>query len=180
MILAGDAAMMARLGLDNLDLPTNPACTVEILDGSDEDAFDAALTIAKVCFNWTDQQVVEQRPGLLERLRNPKFRERDMTYLARLAGQPAAFGRVQLQGGIAYLDGAATLPELRGRKIYSTLLRRRLEAARTRGYHLAAINAEPLSRGIVAHYGFKEYSRIYLYGWMPVIDVAVIKSLVPQ
>jgi hypothetical protein len=29
-------------------------------------------------------------------------------------------------------------------------------------------------------YGFKEYSRSYIYGWMPVMDVEVIKSLVPQ
>jgi GNAT superfamily N-acetyltransferase len=133
-----------------------------------------------VCFNWTDQQVAEQRPGMLERVRDPKFREKEVTYLARLDGQPAAFGRVQLQSGIAYLGGAATRPEFRGRKIYSTLLRRRLEEAHARGYHLAAINADPLSRRVVARYGFKEYARIYIYGWMPVIDIDVIKSLVPQ
>ena len=45
---------------------------------------------------------------------------------------------------------------------------------------MAAINAEPLSRPIVEKYGFKEYARIYIYGWMPMIDVNVIKSLVPQ
>jgi GNAT superfamily N-acetyltransferase len=124
------------------------------LDGYDEAAFEAALNICRVSFNWPDERVAEMRPGMLERLRDRQFREKEMTYLARLDGQPAAFGRVQLQSGVAYLGGAATLPEFRSRKIYSTLLRRRLEEAHARGYHLAAINAEPLSRRIVAHYGF--------------------------
>ena len=87
---------------------------------------------------------------------------------------------MQLRGGIAYLGGAATLPEFRGQHVYSTLVRLRLEEARARGYQLAVINAEPLSRPIVLRCGFKEYARTYLYGWMPVIDVDVIKSLVPQ
>jgi hypothetical protein len=37
-----------------------------------------------------------------------------------------------------------------------------------------------MSRPIVARYGFKEYARMHLYGWMPVMDINVIKSLVPQ
>jgi hypothetical protein len=42
------------------------------------------------------------------------------------------------------------------------------------------IHAEPMSRRVVSKYGFKEYGRAYLYAWMPVIDMAVIKSLVPD
>jgi GNAT superfamily N-acetyltransferase len=85
-----------------------------------------------------------------------------------------------LEGGAAYLGGSGVLPEARGHRVYATLLRRRLEEAHARGYHVAAINAEPMSRPIVEKYGFKEYARVYIYGWMPVIDVDVIKSLVPQ
>ena len=120
------------------------------------------------------------RSRMIERLRDPKFREKEASFLARLDGQPVAYGRLLLEGGVAYLGGSGVLPEVRGRQVYSTLLRRRLEEARARGYHVAAINAEPMSRPIVAKYGFKEYARSYIYGWMPVIDVAVIKSLVPQ
>ncbi len=180
LALAGDAATMARLGLDDLDISTNPDVTIELLDGYDEAAIDAVAHMAMVCFNWTQQQVDEQRPGMVERMRDERFREREAHYLARIKGQPAGYGRVQLRSGVAYLGGAATLPEFRGQRVYSTLLRRRLEDAHARGYHLAAINAEPMSRPIVAHYGFKEYSRLYLYGWMPVMDVEVIRSLVPQ
>ena len=85
-----------------------------------------------------------------------------------------------LRGGLAYLGGAGTLPELRGRKVYSTLLRRRLEAARERGYHLGAIQAEPMSRRIVVRYGFVERARTQIYAWMPVIDMDVIRSLAPD
>ena len=180
MILAGDAAMMARLDLDQLDIPVNPAVQVERVDGTDETLLDAMDHITQVCFNWTDEQVAEHRPGMIERLRDPKFREKEALFVAWLDGQAVAYGRLLLEGGVAYLGGSGVLPEYRGRKVYSTLLRRRLEEARARGYHLAAIHAEPLSRPIVAKYGFKEYSRIYIYGWMPVIDVDVIKSLVPQ
>jgi predicted N-acetyltransferase YhbS len=181
LVLAGDAATMARLGLENLDdIPRNPNVTIEMLDGYDDAAVDALGQITMVCFHWSQEQVDERRPGWVERMRDPKFREKEANYLARLNGQPAGYGRVQLRGGIAYLGGAATLPEFRGQHIYSTLVRLRLEEARARGYHLAVINAEPLSRPIAARCGFKEYARVYIYGWMPVIDRDVIKSLVPQ
>jgi len=32
----------------------------------------------------------------------------------------------------------------------------------------------------VSKYGFKSYGLAYIYAWMPVIDMAVIKSLVPD
>jgi hypothetical protein len=143
LVLAGDAAMMARLGLEQLDIPVNPAVHVEVLDGLDETAIDAIGHITQVCFNWTDEQVAEHRPGIIERLRNPAFREKEASFLARLDGQPVAYGRLLLEGGVAYLGGSGVLPEFRGQRVYATLLRRRLEEAHLRGYHVAAINAEP-------------------------------------
>ncbi len=178
--LAGEVAMMAKLDLDNLDIPINPNITIELMDGRDEAAIDAMATITMVCFNWTQAQVDERLPGWVERMRNPQFREKEFSFMARLDGKPIAYARVMLQAGIAYLGGAATLPEYRGQKVYSTLLRRRLEAAHARGYNVAAIHAEPMSRRIVVRYGFKECARQYLYAWMPVMDMNVIRSLVPQ
>jgi GNAT superfamily N-acetyltransferase len=113
-------------------------------------------------------------------MRDPKERLVHTNYLARLNGQPAGFGRLSLRGGLGYLSAGSVLPEFRGQHVYSTLLRRRLEEAHTQGYHIVAIQAEPLSRPIVTRCGFREYTRSYVYGWMPVIDVDVIKSLVPQ
>jgi len=181
LILAGDAATMARSGLDNLEaIPSNPALKVEIWDGNDNRQTDSLSHILKVCFNMPQEQVDRMIVGLQERNKDEKFREREFNYLGSLNGQFVGIGRLQLISGVAYLGGAATLPEFRGQKVYSTLLRRRMEDAQARGYHLAAINAEPMSRRIVKQYGFKEYARMYIYGWMPVMDVEVIKSLVPQ
>ncbi|MCL4528427.1 MAG: GNAT family N-acetyltransferase [Chloroflexi bacterium] len=180
LVLAGDAATMARLGLDDLDIPTNPDITIDVMDGSDQVAIDATAHITQVCFNLTDEQIADMKISMVERMRDERFRDREINFLASLKGQPVGIARLQLRCGIAYLGGAATLPEFRGQKIYSTLLRKRLEVAFSHGYQVAAINAEPMSRRVVSRYGFKEYARMYIYGWMPVMDVDVIKSLVPQ
>ncbi len=179
MILAGDAATMALSGLDDLDsIPTNPNLHVEILDGYNKKSLDDVAQILKVCFNWSQEQVDQRMPGLIERMQDERFREREINYMGNLGGRPVAFGRLELKSGVAYLGGAAIVLEYRGQKVYSTLLRRRLEDARAHRYHLAAINAEPMSRRIVTHNGFKEYARMYIYGWMPVMDIEVIKFLI--
>lgn len=181
LVLAGDVATMARLGLDHLeDIPCNPNLKVERLDGTDLSAIETIGRILKVCFNMTDDQAHQHVLGMTERLQDVRFHERDMQYLAHLNGEPVGYGHLVLDGGIAFLGGAATLPQVRGQRIYSTLLRKRLEQANSRGFHLAAIGAGPLSRPIVAHYGFQQYHLMYIYGWMPVMDLEVIKSLVPQ
>jgi hypothetical protein len=180
LVLAGDQASMARVGLDHLEIATNPDVTVELLDGSDEAAFEAGIQIVGRCFNWSPEQIDERRPGFFERVKSPAFREQELSYLARLDGIPVATATLVLNGGVAFLGGAGTLPEYRGRKIYSTLLRRRLEDAQARGYNIATILAEPMSRRVVSRYGFEEYGRTYVYGWMPVIDMQVIRGLVPD
>lgn len=180
LVLAGDAATMARLGLDDLDIPTNPDIVVEILDDPNSPAIDAVAHITQICFNLTDEQIADMKISMMERMQDEHIREREVNFLASLKGQPVGIARLQLRCGIAYLGGAATLPEFRGQRIYSTLLRKRLEVACSRGYQVAAINAEPMSRRVVSRYGFKEYARMYIYGWMPVMDIDVIKSLVPQ
>ncbi len=180
LVLAGDQALMARVGLDNLDIPTNPEIGIELIDGTNDETIEARLQIVGKCFNWTKEQIDARRPQFFERAKDPKAREYDVGFLARLNGKPVADARVILRTGIAYLGGASTLPEYRGRRIYSTLLRKRLEVAHERGYNVAMIHAEPMSRRVVSKYGFKEYGKSYLYAWMPVIDMQVIKSLVPD
>ena len=181
LVLAGTAAVMVRRGLDDLDaIPVNPEVSLAPADATNDEQLEAILRIGAAGFNWTPEQLPHWRANLIAQARNPHTREREVGYLAYLGGQPVGFGRVSLRNGLAYLSGAASLPESRGRKVYSTLLRRRLEAARDRGYHLAAIQAEPMSRRVVARYGFVEYARTSIYAWMPVIDMNVIRSLVPD
>jgi hypothetical protein len=180
LALAGEHMRMARLGLDDLDIPTNPDISVEQVTGSDEAQIDDLMRIMAVGFHWTPEQVDERRQNIAVRLRHPAISAYNFTYLARLEGVPAGFGHMSLRAGVAHLGGAATLPEYRGRRIYPTVLRRRLEAARAKGYQLAVIEAGPMSQPVVAKYGFKAHGRNAIYGWMPVMDLEVIRSLVPQ
>jgi GNAT superfamily N-acetyltransferase len=180
-VLAGDQAVMARVGLDNLDdIATNPAVTVEVVDGTNDDALEACLQITGRCFNMTKEQIDHWRPSMFERRKDPAINVWDVTYLARWYGKPIANARVVYRAGVAYLGGAATLSQYRNQKVYATLLHHRLEDARARGYHVSFIHAEPMSRRVVARYGFKEYARFHLYGWMPEMDMEVIKAIVPD
>ncbi|MFN8484990.1 MAG: hypothetical protein U0768_18290 [Anaerolineae bacterium] len=180
LLLAGDQIAMARVGLTPDDIPTNPAVALEVVDGSSEDALEAVLQITAQGFNWTDEQVAHRRPDFYERFRDPKETQRRTVYLARLSGRPVGQAQVIYQPGIAYLGGASTLPGARNQRVYSTLLAQRLQDAHARGYHIAAIHAEPMSRRVVEKYRFKSYGRYLMYGWMPEPDAEVIRSLVPQ
>ncbi len=112
------------------------------------------------CFHSTQEQIDERRAVVGGRMRDPKFREIEINYLARLNGKPVAFARLMLAGGMAYLGGAGTLPEFRGHKIYATLVRRRLEDAHARGYQLAVINA---GADVAAHRRSLRLQRIYAW-----------------
>lgn len=181
MVLAGETACMARSGLDALDdIPVNASLSVEPVSPDDDDAIESLLQIAATCFHLTPEQIERERPAHVQRIKDPHFLGREMRYLAKIDGQPVAEATLMLRGGVAYLGGASTLPAHRGQHVYSTLLRRRLEAARAKEYHVAMIHAEPMSRRVVSRYGFREYGRYRIYAWMPVIDMAVIRSLVPD
>ncbi|HUS17325.1 MAG TPA: GNAT family N-acetyltransferase [Chloroflexia bacterium] len=181
LVRAGDMAIMARRDLSDLaPIPVNPAVTIEVLDGSDTAAVDAAQAIIGAGFNWTEAQIAERRPFFHERIRRAAENGDEILYLARLDGTPVAEAALTLRGGVAYLAGAATLPAYRGQHVYSTLLHRRLADAHARGYGIATIDAEPMSKRVVTRYGFREYHKTLIYAWMPVIDMAVIRSLVPD
>jgi hypothetical protein len=181
LMFAGAEERMARVGLDALDvIPENPRVTVELVDGSDSAALSAIVGIVGTCFRLTPEQVHDLRVDWAERLKNPDLRKTEFRYLARLAGEPVAMGTLLLRNGRVYLGGAATLPAYRGQHLYSTLLKQRLRAARALGYHIATIDAGPMSRPIVARYGFKSYGTMRVFGWMPVMDPEVIRSLVTE
>lgn len=179
LVRAGEQFWMARVGLAAPEIPANPRVTIEVLDGSDEAAVEATAQIVGAAFNQTEAQTRAHRRSLLEDVRDAALREREINFLARLDGEPAAHGRLILEGGIAFLGGAATHPALRGQRLYTTLLRHRLTIANERGYHVAVIQAMPMSRAIVARYGFRDYGSTTIYGWMPKLDMAVVRTLVP-
>jgi ribosomal protein S18 acetylase RimI-like enzyme len=67
-------------------------------------------------------------------------------YLARIDGTPAGAASMRVDGPIAQLAGAATLPAYRRRGVQTALLHHRLADARAAGCRLAVITTQPGSR----------------------------------
>lgn len=176
LVLAGEQALMALTNLETLDIPTNPALQILPLDTTDDDQIEAAYQIISISFRRSQEQIEKRRAGFIDLVKNGGL----PNYLAYLNGRPVGHGRIDLSGSTAHLSGAATLPDYRGQGIYSTLLRYRLEAAREFGHQIATIDAQPMSKGIVARYGFKEFANSLLYAWMPIIDMDVINTLIQR
>ena len=81
------------------------------------------------------------------------FRAPDsQTFLAHLDGRAVGCGSVQIVGGVAWLGGAATLPEFRRRGVQAALVAHRLGLAASLGCDLAAATAlsnGPSARNVV-------------------------------
>lgn len=181
LVQAGYTSIMARVGLEDLDdIPVNPGVEIEFLDGSSDESIEEAIQVVAASFRIPQEQIDQWRPGWFERIKDDRFRDEELFFLARVNGNPAGTGRINFKSGTGHLTSGATLPLYRGQHVYSTMLKWRLNQARMRGYHIATIDAGPMSRRVVERYGFKEYGGFYTYGWMPVMDMEAIRSLVPD
>jgi hypothetical protein len=105
-------------------------------------------------------QLVSASPGLKSR-----------AYFASVnGGGPVAWSYLVYlpNSPVVLLGGAATLPEARGKGIYSALVKRRLADARRDGREAAVIQADrDTSAPICAKLGFRELCSLEVYGWMP-------------
>lgn len=90
-------------------------------------------------------------------------------YVAYVDGVPAATGRTAFTPGdpFAYLAGGATLPEYRGRGLYTDLLRVRVREALSRGVRLLMVDARPMSRPILERHGFRFIGHAHACIWKP-------------
>ena len=93
-------------------------------------------------------------------------------YHAFLPGHsgPVAFGNLVFVPGtsIVLLGGAATVSDLRGRGIYTSLVSRRLADALAAGAEAAVIQAvRGTSAPVCANLGFKELLPLEFYAWVP-------------
>jgi hypothetical protein len=83
---------------------------------------------------------------------------------------PVAFGNLVFvpDTSIVLLGGAATVSDLRGRGIYTSLVARRLADARAAGADAAVIQAvRGTSAPVCASLGFKEILPLDFYAWLP-------------
>jgi ribosomal protein S18 acetylase RimI-like enzyme len=90
-------------------------------------------------------------------------------YLAYVAGAPVAAGWTYFHTGTGFASiwGGSTLPEYRGRGLYSALLAARARDAQERGYRFLTVDAGPMSKPILARHGFVEIAVAYPCEWTP-------------
>ncbi|MBV7331283.1 GNAT family N-acetyltransferase [Chloroflexi bacterium TSY] len=181
LVLARGIGNLALTGLDNIDqIPTNPALDIRQIDDPDDPALDDYMMIGATCFHRTLEQTERVKSMVIKNMIDPDKQDTHRRFIAYMDGSPAGFAALLLKCGVAYLGGAATMPDFRCQRIYSTLLRQRLEHARARQYEVSTINAGPMSRRVLVKYGFQESCKEHIYAWMPVIDMGVINSLIPD
>lgn len=94
------------------------------------------------------------------------------TYLAFVEGAelPVGFATMTYfpDRPVVELGGAATMPEQRGKGVYSSLLSRRLADAHMRGTKAAVLQAaRATSAPICGRYGFVEVCSLEFYIWVP-------------
>lgn len=83
-------------------------------------------------------------------------------FAAYVEGKPVSEGWIDFPGtDFAGLWGGATLPEYRGRGIYTALVAARAQAAIRRGYRYLTIDASPMSRAVLEKQGFV----VIAYAW---------------
>jgi GNAT superfamily N-acetyltransferase len=88
-------------------------------------------------------------------------------YAAYVDGQPACAGWIYFHPNsqFAGLWGGSTVPEHRGRGLYSAVLAARVQEAAARGYRFLTIDASPMSRPIVERYGFRLLTMVWACNW---------------
>lgn len=92
-------------------------------------------------------------------VKNPNM----LSFLAELDGQPIATGGLSINGGVALLAGASTVPESRKQGAQLALLKSRLRHAAESGCDLAMMGAQPgsASQRNAERHGFRiAYTRI--------------------
>jgi GNAT superfamily N-acetyltransferase len=114
-------------------------------------------TVWEEDFGWLTQNLATDlaEPGYLS------------VYAAYMDEQPACAGWIYFHpnGQFADLWGGSTLPEYRGRGLYTALLDARIQEAAGRDYRFLTIDASPMSRPIVAKYGFRLLTTAWACNW---------------
>ncbi len=87
-------------------------------------------------------------------------------YVVSVAGHPASVAWVYFPAGhFATFWAGSTVESLRGRGLYTALLAARVQEALARGKRYAILDAGPMSKPIVARYGFRELTTATACDW---------------
>jgi hypothetical protein len=169
LIAAGfvKVADLAGLALTDLQVPIPEAPDVHIRVATEED-LDVASSLLERAYP-APRDVCRQFAHLFLRHMDPL---QARVYLAYLDGvtEPVGYAaKVHLPGQpIVQLFSSATLPTWRYRRIYTSLVARRLADAYRDGARAAVVQADRASSApICQKLGFTELSSLELYAWIP-------------
>ncbi len=88
-------------------------------------------------------------------------------YLAWWKDQPVATSMVYFAEGVAGIYFVSTLPDARNHGIGFAITQKPLQVATEMGYRVATLQASRMGYPVYIRMGFKEYSKIGSYIWMP-------------
>jgi GNAT superfamily N-acetyltransferase len=150
-------------GLPELDVPRD--VTAELV--TDERLFRAASAVAVRGWGRKEPGEAKLHQDFAEEAQNlaewSGFR-----VVAFADGQPASSGGCSLDGEVAKLWGAVTLPAFRRRGCYRGVLAERLRLARDHGADLALVSGRPETSGpILLRAGFTDYGENRCY-WLSI------------
>ena len=87
---------------------------------------------------------------------------RSAVFLAYLGGEPVGFGRAVYAPWAGLLLGGATVPEARGRGVYTSLVHARWRESVARGVPRLVVSAGPMSAPILERLGFRRLGGVRL------------------
>jgi GNAT superfamily N-acetyltransferase len=156
-----EAVMVLDLGetsrLDGFTLPDN--VTVRRLESTTqlEDVRRIEEIVWQDDFAWVPEKLSAD-------LAVPRYLS---VYMAYMDGKPACAGWIYFHanGQFADLWGGSTVPEHRGRGLYTAVLAARVQEATSRGYRFLTIDASPMSRPIVTRHGFRLLTMAWACKW---------------
>jgi GNAT superfamily N-acetyltransferase len=129
----------------------------------DERTFEAATFIESTGWNRSALDEAEASERFAKTLKDLKEWD-GFQLVAFVNGEPASTGRCTLNGEVARLWGAVTLPDFRHRGCYRALLSERLRLSQEHGATLALTRGRPMTSGpILIRAGFTAHSEERCY-----------------
>jgi GNAT superfamily N-acetyltransferase len=134
--------------LEALEEPSPRGVSVELLHDRDRRAWLDIAVAAFLDLDGTGSVADDALPRaemervLLDFATAPGFTR----YLARIDGRPVGEAVLRIDGRLAQMAGAGTLPSFRGRGVQKALVHRRLADARGQGCDLAVVTTSPGTR----------------------------------
>ncbi len=168
---------MAGMALTDLAVPIAVDPNIEVREATLHEAQAASEMMARA---YGMPEDVARFFNVLLAMTDSKVRNRGYFAFVDRAPQPVGWSYLVYlpDSPIVLLGGAATLPEHRGRGIYSALVAKRLADARADGRSAAVIQAvRSTSAPIAAKLGFREICGLEFYAWegAPHQDIPMLK-----